>query len=249
METHKDDCALIAPTKAAVGESDTAAMEINKHDCALIATTKVDNGESDTAAMEIHKNDCANNSPSESVFEVVSVSKLLIDGLGHILTKWVQSASPIADKPAAAPITDGHPAAGFFSRRPPSINAKDYLKRIHHFFNCSDACYVHALVYIRRIVEIDSAIIVCNLSVHRLLFVAMMLAAKFHDDFHYKNTYYATVGGMHAAEVNALEVQFLKRLKWNTSVSLEEYQICHKLVYHTHERPFLRSDQEPEPEP
>jgi hypothetical protein len=68
----------------------------------------------------------------------------------------------------------------------------------------------------------------------------MVTAAKFHDDNHYKNTYYAKVGGIGSTEVNKLEALFLTVLDWNVGVSGREYQLYHRLVtqsvYQLHER-------------
>lgn len=46
-----------------------------------------------------------------------------------------------------------------------------------------------------------------------------MLAAKFADDFYYKNEYYAKIGGIPKAEINALEVEFTKSIDFNFNVS------------------------------
>ena len=53
----------------------------------------------------------------------------------------------------------------------------------------------------------------------RLTICAIMLAAKFIDDFYYKNDYYAKIGGIPKAEMNALEQEFVKGLDFNFNVS------------------------------
>lgn len=106
----------------------------------------------------------------------------------------------------------------------PPISLQDYLRRIHHYLRCGDECLVLGLVFMSRSM---AATTWCDLNVHRLMFVAMMLAAKFHGDDFYGNTYYARVGGMDIKEVNELEVAFLKVLDWEAFVGPEEYQLFH----------------------
>jgi hypothetical protein len=57
----------------------------------------------------------------------------------------------------------------------------------------------------------------------RLLLVAHMLAAKFHDDHTYSNRDWAAFEGLSTAEINALELVFLKALDWRAAVSSAAY--------------------------
>lgn len=45
-----------------------------------------------------------------------------------------------------------------------------------------------------------------------------MLAAKYYDDFYYKNQYYAKIGGIAKEEINKLEMEFVKMLGYNMFV-------------------------------
>lgn len=45
-----------------------------------------------------------------------------------------------------------------------------------------------------------------------------MLAAKYYDDFYYKNQYYAKIGGISKDEINKLEIEFVKMLGYNMFV-------------------------------
>jgi hypothetical protein len=164
----------------------------------------------------------------------------LIDGLALILNKWSES-------PSSAIKTESR----FYSARPPRISIKDYLSRMRQFFICSDACFVLGLVYITRVVNKNSKVSVCAHSAHRLSFVAMMLAAKVHEDVAYSNGYYAKVGGLPAKEVNLLEIEFLKSLDWRTSVTPNEYNHYQRFVCEAASRGVvaqLAPHEEPEPE-
>lgn len=52
-----------------------------------------------------------------------------------------------------------------------------------------------------------------------------MVAAKFADDFFYKNEYYAKIGGISKLEINALELQLLKNLNYNLYIATEEFYV------------------------
>lgn len=150
----------------------------------------------------------------------VSAGEQFIVGLGHVLSRWVEHTS-----------SEGTgKATHFHSARKPSMSIKNYLQRIHKYFACSDESYVLALVFIDRIGKVDPSMFVCDLNVHRLLVIAVMVAVKFHDDVYYSNAYYAKVGGLSLKEVNALEAKLVTLLDWNLVVAPGEYQLYHSLV-------------------
>jgi len=144
-----------------------------------------------------------------------------INSLGHVMSCWVEKTASVG----------GIRKQGLFhSSRAPSLSINDYLKRICTLFRCSDACFVMALVYIDRAGKADPSMTVCDLTVHRLLVTAVMLAAKFHDDLYYSNEHYAKVGGLSLKEVNCLESSMLKMLDWSVCVSTEDYELYHRIV-------------------
>lgn len=164
---------------------------------------------------KIHKVQCENIEP------VPVAGDEFIRGLAVVLSLWVQETAT-AGKPQQL--------SRFHSSAVPGISIHDYLKRLRKYFLCTDECFVHALVYIDRIGKHNDSMTVCDLTVHRLLMIAAMIAAKFHDDKFYANFYYGKAGGMTLKEVNLLEVVMLKELDWQVLVSVEEYQLYHSLV-------------------
>lgn len=178
----------------------------------------------------------------QSKLEETSAGADLIEGLQVILTRWVEAAHTIPD--------EDQKQTHLYSLKVPKISIKQYLKRISNFFACSEECYVMALVYIDRITNSKCGVTVCNRSAHRLLLVAMMLAAKIQDDFSYSSTYYARVGGMSVEELNVMEIEFLKLLNWRTFVDPMEHQLYDRLVRQSSGRPLqMCPTEEPEPEP
>ena len=143
-------------------------------------------------------------------------SEMLVDSLACVLTHL--SSSVTAEDAGAF-------VSRFHAVRAPSISLKDYLLRVNRYFHCSPACFVLALVYIDRAIKLHdpSYFQVDPLCVHRLILAAVVVAAKFFDDSYYSNGFYAKVGGIRVAELNALEVAFLDLLDWRLHVSVSEF--------------------------
>lgn len=180
--------------------------------------------------------------------DVQNTVEQFVTGLALILAQWVENTSASAGKSRPG----SRKLIGFYSPRAPSISIKQYLERIQRFFVCSDECFVLVLVYISRAVKREPAMTICDLSVHRVLFLAMMLAAKVHDDKSYSNSYYAKVGGLPVKEVNALEHRFLEMLDWKLVVQPNEYQLYQNFVCQAANRGISLEElrhSEPEPEP
>jgi len=50
------------------------------------------------------------------------------------------------------------------------------------------------------------------------MIAAVMLAAKFFDDFYYSNEYFAKIGGITNKEMNVLEIEFLNAINFSLHV-------------------------------
>jgi len=100
---------------------------------------------------------------------------------------------------------------------------KDYMIRINKYGNFSNSIGVAALIYIDRVLERHPEIVLTSRTVHRLLIAAFLLAAKFNDDVHLGNGAFAQIGGIRTAELNRLEVSFLKLCDFSLVVSQELY--------------------------
>jgi len=90
----------------------------------------------------------------------------------------------------------------------PNIGISQYLKRIMNYTEVSDCAVISSLLQILNIYE-GKAIDVSPYSIHRLLLAAVLVSAKFHDDFYFNNKYYAALGGIPVREMNKLEVEYL----------------------------------------
>ncbi|XP_078178487.1 cyclin-U4-1-like [Carex rostrata] len=111
----------------------------------------------------------------------------------------------------------------FHGQSKPAITIRAYLERIFRYTGCSPCCYLIAYVYLDRLVQHCPEAVINSFSVHRLLITGVMVAAKFIDDLHYSNAYYARVGGIEVSEMNSLELEFLFGMQFELNVSPNQF--------------------------
>ena len=58
----------------------------------------------------------------------------------------------------------------------PGISIHDYAARLLKYMHCSNACIVISIIYIDRLIQMNSVIPVHPLTIHRLLLTVMVLA-------------------------------------------------------------------------
>lgn len=126
---------------------------------------------------------------------------------------------------------DGSGSAAFRgpTEKKPEIGVRRYAERIYRYAGCSPACFVVAYAYLDRLAappQDDAGgeeVAVDSYSVHRLLITSVMVAAKFMDDIHYNNAYFARVGGVEVREMNGLELEFLFALRFRLNVTPDDF--------------------------
>lgn len=60
----------------------------------------------------------------------------------------------------------------------------------------SPVIFVYALILIDKIQEYNEDFFMTSRNVHRLMITAVVIATKYYDDFYFKNTFYAKLGGI-----------------------------------------------------
>mmetsp|Transcript_125489 Transcript_125489/g.363074 ORF Transcript_125489/g.363074 Transcript_125489/m.363074 type:complete len:306 (+) Transcript_125489:59-976(+) len=111
----------------------------------------------------------------------------------------------------------------FHAPRPPPIAIAQYIGRLRNMLQCSNECFVLAMVYIDRLIKQHSEVSVNPLTCHRLVASSLTVAAKFHDDVFHTNEYYAKVCGISLKEMNSLERGLLELLCYDLLVQTEEF--------------------------
>jgi len=121
-------------------------------------------------------------------------------------------------------INTNTPLTRFHALQPPQITIEFYLKRIARYSNCSEECFVLALIYIDRLIVKNENFLVNSLNVHRLLITSIMLGAKFFDDQYFNNEYFGKIAGVSLKEINLLEIEFLFMINFNLFVETDMYE-------------------------
>ncbi len=67
---------------------------------------------------------------------------------------------------------------------------------IFKYMGCSPVVFVYSLILIDRIQEYQENFYMTSRNVHRLMITGVLVGTKYFDDFYFKNTYYAKLGGV-----------------------------------------------------
>ena len=116
----------------------------------------------------------------------------------------------------------------FYGGRKPSISIKDFIFRIHKYADCSDSCFIIALMYLDRLIlkaeEANIKVFANSYSIHRLFLVSMVLAIKNVEDKCFNNDHFARMGGIPLKELNRLELAYLMIIQCDCHASYSLYQ-------------------------
>jgi hypothetical protein len=94
-----------------------------------------------------------------------------------------------------------------------------FLERFARYAHVPPQVYVVAYAYLDRLRRLgDAGVRVVRANAQRLLTTAILVASKFVEDRNYSNSHFAAVGGLAAAELGALELDFLFLLQFRLNV-------------------------------
>eukprot|EP00446_Apocalathium_sp_SHHI-4_P005285 CAMPEP_0177178176 /NCGR_PEP_ID=MMETSP0367-20130122/14192_1 /TAXON_ID=447022 ORGANISM="Scrippsiella hangoei-like, Strain SHHI-4" /NCGR_SAMPLE_ID=MMETSP0367 /ASSEMBLY_ACC=CAM_ASM_000362 /LENGTH=286 /DNA_ID=CAMNT_0018624823 /DNA_START=85 /DNA_END=945 /DNA_ORIENTATION=+ len=162
---------------------------------------------------------CTPQQPAEGAQVVGACDVPVIVGLIGALENIAASAEP--------PVV----MTRFHCKKAPAVSIERYVLRIREYFGCSEECFVLALVYIDRVMKHHPAYAFGQLSGHRMVLSAMVLAIKFLDDNFLSNKFYARVGGLQVTELNTLEIKMMKLLNYRLLVVPEEFEVYRSVLF------------------
>ncbi|CAL5069274.1 unnamed protein product [Urochloa decumbens] len=99
-----------------------------------------------------------------------------------------------------------------------------FLERFSRYAKVSPAVYVVAYAYLDRLRRRGGGVRVVRANAQRLLTAAILVASKFVEDRNYSNSHFAAVGGLAAAELAALELDFLFLMEFRLNVCATVFQ-------------------------
>eukprot|EP00298_Acanthocystis_sp_HF-20_P030071 c9120_g1_i1.p1 GENE.c9120_g1_i1~~c9120_g1_i1.p1 ORF type:complete len:186 (+),score=40.96 c9120_g1_i1:78-635(+) len=100
------------------------------------------------------------------------------------------------------------------------ISMTDYATRLGQYLQCSPAVFVVAHILTERL-HMEHPEYFCPLSAHKLLCTSILLAIKYTDDIIFCNSFYGEIFGVSLGEINDLEINLLKLLKFQLFVDPE----------------------------
>ena len=102
----------------------------------------------------------------------------------------------------------------FINKNIPSISVKDYIFRLVKHSKINESTIIILLIYIDRICKINNFFLTYY-NIHKLILAAFIIAIKYNEDNYYSMIIYSKIGGVTITELNHLEIEFLKLIKFN----------------------------------
>ena len=109
------------------------------------------------------------------------------------------------------------------------VKINEYISRLHKYLNFGINTLVLAFLYIERFCEKTSVIINME-NIHRLILVAIMISIKYKEDLHYRNKFFAKVGGISIESLNFIESSFLTKLNFCLYVKEQNFYFLEKRI-------------------
>lgn len=120
----------------------------------------------------------------------------------------------------------------FFCIEVPDINLRKYISRLVNTLRVSRSVFIVTLIYLDRLRVEDDVLFLSDLNVHRLVTACLTVAMKYMEDVCYRNSSISKVSGVRCtAEMNVLELQVLRRLKWKCWVDKDTYEMYQRVVF------------------
>lgn len=106
----------------------------------------------------------------------------------------------------------------------PKIPLRKFVQRIMSNYTFSVYIIPCSFIYIRRLQEADSSKKITINNMHRICAVAMLIAIKFVSDTAWSNEDFCRITGFDCQRMNDLELDFLRRIEFNTYVDASEME-------------------------
>jgi hypothetical protein len=111
----------------------------------------------------------------------------------------------------------------FFFKKIPNISILEYLYRITKYMYIEKSTLICSLIYFDKIIKEN--IFLNEYNVHKILLICVILSIKYNEDDIFSNKYYAQISGMSLKELNQLEYEAFKILKFQFYINEEEFKI------------------------
>lgn len=117
-----------------------------------------------------------------------------------------------------------------------SFKVNDLIKSMINYFNFSDSCIIIFFIYLWRL----KRIIIYSKNWKNIIITVMMIVVKWNEDWdwststsdkHLENKSWAQFGYMNLLELNLLELEICKEIKWKFFVTKKQFEIAKALIH------------------
>ena len=110
-----------------------------------------------------------------------------------------------------------------------NISLYDYIIRIQKYSFIEKSTLVLALIYIDRFCKLGK-IMLTYYNIHRIIFIAVLIAIKYNEDKFFQNDYYSKIAGIPIYELKKLEYTFFCMCDFNMYISDETFDKYNKFL-------------------
>lgn len=112
----------------------------------------------------------------------------------------------------------------FFMKNLPKISFIEYLQRINHYLKPEKSTILLALMYIDDLYSnSNSNMLISWFNIYKTFLAAFVVAIKFNEDDYDSNLIFSKVGGISLEEINKIELEFCKLMKFNFYVGMKSF--------------------------
>jgi len=157
---------------------------------------------------------------TKTEYEEKKCNKKIIKTISNIISEIVEENKHLN---FSKETLDFQKKLSFFSKVPASVTIHKYIERIIKYTHIEESTFILSLIYIDRICEYND-IILTDGNIHRILFSSIIMAIKINEDDYYSNNYYSKVAGISVKELNNLEYDFVRLIRYNLFVYQDIYE-------------------------
>jgi hypothetical protein len=170
----------------------------------------------------------SNTSKRPSIVNEAFKNKTILETISEILNDVLEDNKKVKSTDESS---EQYKRLVFYSTIPASVSVRGYIERITKYTHCEESTLIAALIYIDRMCEINN-IYLMEQNIHRIVFASVILAIKYNEDDYYTNNYYSKVGGVVVKELNLLEYELLKLLKYSLYIKSETFEKYRNYLNH-----------------
>jgi len=162
---------------------------------------------------------------NNSIYEedlILDKNNLIINNIFNVLTLLIKDSDELEKKQSKSM---GFSQFNFYnvfnSVIIPKISLKDYLIRILKYSEIEINTLIVSIIYLDYIC--NKNYIISKYNIHKLLFISILVSAKFNEDVIYDNKTFSKISGLPINEVNQMENVFFKAMDYNLFISEEHF--------------------------